>query len=167
MNCQECDKELTRNQKKFCDRACQNRYYAGSPRNPELPKYEKICPVCEKIFLATRRSRKYCSEECNWKVQWKKRKARNPRKQSKEWLWRQRRPIILAGQQNECWLCGKIIDGKYEVHHLKGDKDPFSKDVAALHVGCHKSLHSISVRLDHEGRLTFHGKALTYLKEKK
>ena len=162
-NCKYCGKELTEKQKRYCSRSCRNK---DNPRQAtEKATIPKTCEICGKAFLAKRKDRKYCSDTCNWKA----RLQRQPRRpQPGQTYWRKHRFEVLERQDDKCWLCQKTIDmeEKFAVHHLKGDHDPFSDDVVALHSSCHNLMHQVSIIIDGD-RLCFLGQAFEFLSNRK
>lgn len=164
--CANCGKPLGKSRNKtYCSRTCRNKHLTRKDMEEE-PKYPRVCVVCGKEFLARRPNRKYCSEECNWKVQGiKKRKPVYKVPQGK--LWNEARDHAYEKQDGNCWLCGKPLDGLYDLHHLKyGDHDPQSKELVALCKSCHNKIHHITANIEADGSLSFHGEAINLLKEK-
>lgn len=161
--CKECGIEMDRRNKSFCSRACRNVFYN---KHPEV--VEKTCVICGKIFMAQRANRKYCSDKCNWKAKSsRKRKCSQlgyKRPQGK--VWNEKRQTILNKQHNLCWLCEGKLD-KFELHHMEyGDHSVNSDSLVVLCKSCHNRIHHITVTLDKENNLEYHGVALDLLKKK-
>lgn len=157
-HCKECGGEMDRRNKSFCSRSCRNVYESRVPK-----EIDKICVVCGKSFIANRPTRKYCSDECNWKAQ-AKRRSKNQSKPGQS-VWRHRRPVIASNQRNLCWLCGEDFGQRYDIHHLDyGDYSPYSENVVALCRSCHNHIHHVTVSVNEDGELTFHGKAIDLLR---
>lgn len=163
--CGFCGKELVRTQKRFCSRACRNRFYLHPGR--EQPHIERVCQTCGAKFLATRPTRKFCGDQCKNKSSWAKKLTRMGGRKPRpdQTFWRNQRPQVLARQDGCCWLCGERIDGAYDVHHLDGDKNPRSELLGAFHPGCHNRMHKVSILFD-GSTLRLEGSALDVLKRR-
>ncbi len=160
--CKRCGKELRQEQKTYCSRSCRNK---DNPRQfVETATIPKTCLICGKDFLAKRKDRKYCSDQCNWKA----RQQRAPKRvRPDQTYWRKHRHEVLETQEGKCWLCLKEIgsDSGFNVHHLKGDHDPRSDDVIALHRECHIHFHKVNLVIIN-GEITFESSILSQVKER-
>ena len=161
--CDYCGKDLDlkRRQKRFCSRACKNRFQ--TKKEMMNPTKEIICLVCGKEFLAHRRTRKYCSDRCLWKGQYKKKFGRDENQTTE---YRKKRLQVYEDQDKKCWLCNKDLNGKFQAHHKCENKKEHG-EILVMCPTCHNLIHHITVHIHDDGSLTFHGKALEYLKEKK
>ena len=162
--CKFCGKEIDE-KRIYCSRSCRNK--ANPRQGHEEPHIPKICEICGKEFLATRRDRKYCSDSCNWTA----RRRRQPQRlRPDQTYWRKHRQEVLDRQNGLCWLCcGEIGPSTtFEVHHLQGDHDPRSDDVIALHRGCHNQFHKVDLLIVN-GQIVYraqiHDQVLRRLKE--
>lgn len=164
--CEECGAELVRRQKRFCTHHCQSIWL--QKHGPKYKNKKRTCSLCGKAFISWRGSAKYCSDRCKWKAAYRKRAAKgNRRPFPYQAVWSRRRQEIRDQQSNLCWLCGERLESRFELHHLDyDDHDVFSEKVVALHSGCHRRIHHITVSISEDGQLSFHGKALELLKEK-
>lgn len=165
--CKFCGKELERRQKSYCSRACRNRDITRKDSKEE-PKYPRTCVECGKEFMSMRPNTKYCSDQCNWKVQARKRVKRGKPsyKMPQGKVWNEKRQIILKEQNNLCWLCGKELD-KFELHHMEyGDHSVNSDSLVVLCKSCHNRIHHVTVTLNKSNELEFHGVALDLLEKK-
>ena len=162
--CRECGVEIDRHNKSFCSRACRNTFYAKHPKEVEI-----VCQVCGKTFRAERKSRKYCSDKCNWKAKWERTKGQRSKnaKPPQGKVWNEKRQTILKEQHNQCWLCEKKLEEKFELHHMKyGDHVVNSDSLVVMCKSCHNRTHHVTVTLDKENNLEFHGVALDLLEQK-
>ena len=158
--CKECGKEISIHNKSFCSRACRNAYCSRHPKEVEV-----LCKECGKIFKAERRSRKYCSDKCNWKAQARKRLVPYKKPQGK--IWREKRWAIYDEQNERCWLCNEKLEEKFELHHMEyGDHSVESDSLVVLCKSCHNRIHHVTVTMTKDNKLEFHGLALELLKKK-
>ena len=147
---------------------CRNRHITRLNMEEEA-KYPKVCLVCGKEFLSKRANRKYCSDQCNWKVKAarKKKSLELGYKKPQGKVWNEKRQTILKEQDNKCWLCSKKLDEKFELHHMEyGDHAVNSDSLVVMCKSCHNRIHHITVTLDKENNLEFHGVALDLLEQK-
>jgi hypothetical protein len=132
----------------------------------EEPKYPKVCAICGETFLGKRANRKYCSDECNWKAQHERKKARNPVRSSQKKVWKDKRQEQYAQQNGKCWLCEQEIE-LFDLHHMEpNDRSPYSENLVALCKACHNQIHHVTVYIKPDGTLGFHGEALDLLRRK-
>jgi len=62
--CQLCEKKWLGHKKKFCSRACQNKYHQRKNKDKRFPERHKlVCARCGKHF-ACERKHKFCTREC-------------------------------------------------------------------------------------------------------
>ncbi len=165
--CQECGKRYEGQIKStFCSRACRNSYYARSDMLEA--KRPKVCEVCSKKFMAFRSNARYCSRKCLERAGYRRKIERLPRRPfPKQALWTERRKQAFKESGKICWLCGKRMRDKFQLHHLDyGDHSPESKRLIPLHPRCHNFMHHIQVSVTADGFLSFHGRALDLLKKK-
>ena len=136
--CKECGNEIGRNNKSFCSRACRNIFYN---KHPDV--IEKICVVCGKTFMAQRHNRIYCSTQCNNHAKGVRTKEqRKGQKKPQGKIWNEKRQRILKEQNNQCWLCDKKLEDKFELHHMEyGDHSVESESLVVLCKSCHNRIH--------------------------
>src|SRR3990167_2517603 len=171
MNCLYCNKPLSGLQKRYC--SASHRKMAWKKRNwrkvldynnqlarkKSYKPEEKLCIVCEKVFLTTKFNphQKYCSTKCKLKVNqsparrkiWRKNYRDNNLKEIKEkdnkYKARTRfgtisktlnKIIVLKRDNKTCRLCGN----PYQIiHHIKYSGK--YEDLVCLCRACHASIH--------------------------
>ena len=119
---------------------------------------EKICPICNKLFMSAHRGRgifaKYCSKRCSeiahsilmsGKGNPRYRHGMTPLREQvhSARAFRQFRPLILDRDQHRCVLCGKE-ETRLEVHHM--DLIPINNvatNLITLCSKCHRILHGM------------------------
>ena len=88
-----CNKPLKKRQKKFCSKACNNKWWNN--HLSQLKGEMRKCPVCGKPFYYTpSKNQKFCSHECYIK-------HRFPRKKQKAETQKPK------GEYRQCPVCGK------------------------------------------------------------
>lgn len=104
--CKSAFEILATSDQKFCSHAC----YHKCEIKPYIPRIEKICPICNKVFL-TLRNKIYCSRKCF------RNQERNPKIMFYGHDWKEIRQTVLKRDNYKCHICQ--TSSNLHVHHVK------------------------------------------------
>lgn len=121
--CIVCNDDIPLPNRRFCSIKCRSIYWTGRERNIQkfVPE-EKICPICNKIFLVGGRDNKrkssiYCSKECQHLGCRKNVDNHSDYERSASWF--DQREEILNERGIKCEFCRDIdVKERIQLHHI-------------------------------------------------